>query len=280
MTDLATATSATAATTASTASTATTPLLAARGLTVRFGGLLAVDQVDLSFGRAELVGIIGPNGAGKTTLFNSLSGVQRPTAGRIEVAGQDLTGRAPHHFARSGVARTFQTPRVFADMSVARNVAFGFEFAGRLRSRGRDASAADRLGDIAELLAFAGLDPNDAQLAGELTPARQRALEIAMALATRPDVLLLDEVAAGLTEAEVARTSALLRRIRDDYAITVIWVEHAVAALLATVERAIVLDRGRLLFDGPASAVASNAAVVDAYLGTAALADADAPVQP
>ncbi|TAK44809.1 MAG: ATP-binding cassette domain-containing protein, partial [Betaproteobacteria bacterium] len=207
-------------------------LLSARGVVVRFGGLVAVDGVDLDAGAGEFVGVIGPNGAGKTTFFHTLSGVIVPTAGKLMIGGDDLTGRAPHEFARHGVARTFQTPRVFRDMSAEANVRFGLEFAGRARRHAHDA-----FGDACAILAFLGLEDAAALPAGGLTPARQRLLEIGMALGARPRVLLLDEVAAGLSHAEVEATAHLIRRVRDELGLAVIWIEHAVRVLMNYVDR-------------------------------------------
>jgi ABC-type branched-subunit amino acid transport system ATPase component len=247
------------------------PLLVAEALSVRFGGLVAVDAVSLELREGELVGIIGPNGAGKTTFFNAISGVQRPSAGRLRVAGRDLTGAAPHRYARAGLARTFQTPRVFADMTVADNVVFGLRFAGRRPRKylwwGEEQGVPWALRDAAGILRLIGLEAQAELPAAAVTPSQQRLLEIGMALATRPRLLLLDEVAAGLTEAEIDAMGRLIRRLRDELDLTVVWIEHAVTTLLRHVERVVVLHQGRKLADGTPRAVVANPEVVEAYLG-------------
>lgn len=247
------------------------PLLDAREVTVRFGGLTAVDHVDAVFMPGELVGIIGPNGAGKTTFFNAISGVIRPTSGQLMVEGRDLSGQAPHRFAARGLARTFQTPRVFGDMPVRENIAFGLKFAGRRPRRywlwGEEASVPWALRTPESILALIGLSGQADLPAAAITPSQQRLLEIGMALATRPRLLLLDEVAAGLTEAEVEAMAQLIRRLRDELDLTVVWIEHAVTTLLRHVERVIVLHQGRKIADDVPAAVVRHPEVIEAYLG-------------
>ena len=236
-------------------------LLEAREVTVRFGGLTAVDAVSMQLRAGELVGIIGPNGAGKTTFFNAVSGVVAPTSGHLFAEGVDLTGRGPHLYAAHGIARTFQTPRVMGDMTLTDNVRFGMEFAGRHRE---PIAGLKSEHDILDMLGLASIADRPAS---EVTPSQQRLLEIGMALGTRPRVLLLDEVAAGLTEAEVDAMARRIRKLRDDHGLTVVWIEHAVTTLLKYVERVLVLHQGRKIADGTPGDVVRNAEVVEAYLG-------------
>jgi branched-chain amino acid transport system ATP-binding protein len=240
-------------------------LVELRDLTIRFGGISALSHVTFRAGASELVGIIGPNGAGKTTLFNVMSGIATPTAGAISFEDVDLTGRPPHVFNRLGIARTFQTARVFRNLSVRENVQFGLRFTWR-----RGGRAADTQAETDGLLERLGLIDQARALAGSLPPTRQRLLEIAMALATNPRLLLLDEVAAGLTQGEAEGVASLIQSIRQERNISVIWIEHNVVTLMRAVDRVMVLHHGEVLADGLPNEVAQNRAVIDAYLGESA----------
>ncbi len=246
-------------------------ILEAQEVTVRFGGLIAVDAVSASFKPGELVGIIGPNGAGKTTFFNAVSGVQALTSGRLLMNGKNLSGKKSHSFAANGLARTFQTPRVFADLTVWANVDFGLKFAGKRPRKwifwGDEEGVPWALKDADSILRLVGLQDQSQLIAGAIPPAQQRQLEIAMALATRPRILLLDEVAAGLTESEVDEMARLIRRLRDELDLTVVWIEHAVKTLLRYVERVIVLHQGKLIADATPAQVIADPQVIEAYLG-------------
>ncbi len=235
-----------------------TVLLQLRGVTKTFGGVAA--NVDISFDVAEgeILGLIGPNGAGKTSLFNSISGEVTPDQGTIHLQGRRISGTGPLACARAGVARTFQVVRSFDSMTVLENVMVG---AFARTSRPREAMRAAQ-----DVLAFAGLDGRADAAAHQLTPPEKRRLEIARALATRPRVLLLDEMLTGLTPTEAAGGVALIRAVRDQ-GVTVVMVEHVMEVVLPLVDRAVVLNLGRVLMQGSPAEVVRHPDVIRAYLG-------------
>jgi len=243
----------------------TEALLETQGLTRFFGGLPALRDVSFTVARREIVGLIGPNGAGKSTLLNLMSGIFAPSRGRVRFQGDDITGLKPHQIADRGIARVLQTPRTFASMSVRDNVAVGSLFAGRHRAK----THASGHGEPEYFLDLMGLlAKKDLPLDG-LTLQEKRMLELARALATRPDLLLLDEAMSGLNPTEMDDAMGLIRRIRDELDVAIIWVEHVMKAIMGVAERILVLDFGRLIATGSPAEVAANPAVIDAYLGRA-----------
>ena len=233
-------------------------LLEARGIVKSFGAFRAVDGADLDVAEGDIIGLIGPNGAGKSTFFNALAGDVAPTAGTIAFDGRDITHATPEEHARLGIARSFQVPVTFEDMSVAENVLVG----AFLRHPGRAAAEAA----AAEVLEFTGLAPLARSRARSLgTPGRKR-LEIARALATAPRLLLLDEALAGLTPVEIRAAIELVRRIHAR-GITLIIVEHIMEVILTLAHRAVVFHQGRVIADGAPRDVVADPAVVSAYLG-------------
>lgn len=233
-------------------------LLEARGVAKTFGSFRAVDRVDLSVAEGDIVGLIGPNGAGKSTFFNTIAGDAQATEGTIRFNGQDITRAPPEARARLGIARSFQVPVTFEDMSVAENVLVGAFL--RHPSRAAAEAAAGRVLD------FTGLAPQAAAPARSLgTPGRKR-LEIARALATEPRLLLLDEALAGLTPVEVRAAIELVRRIHAS-GITIIIVEHIMEVILTLAHHAVVFHQGRVIAQGAPRDVVADPAVITAYLG-------------
>jgi branched-chain amino acid transport system ATP-binding protein len=234
------------------------PILELASVSKRFEGVVANAEVSFAVGEGELLGLIGPNGAGKSTLFSLIAGALQPSAGSIRFAGADITGLPAPERCRRGIARTFQVPRSFDSMSVIENVMVG--------SFVRSMSAAAARAAAAEVLTFVGLAPRATSPASALTPPEKRRLEVARALATGPRLLLLDEVLAGLTPGEARAGVELVRAIRAR-GITVVMVEHVMEVVMPLVDRAVVLDLGRVLAVGSPSEVTRNEAVIAAYLG-------------
>jgi branched-chain amino acid transport system ATP-binding protein len=237
----------------------TAPILALEKISKRFGAVVIADGIDLALGGGEALGIIGPNGAGKTTLFGIVSGNVAPDSGRVIYGGRDITPAPPAQRCRMGIGRSFQIPLPFSGMSVFENLVVAAAFgAGR-----REGEVYDGCMDI---LTRCGLADKANRLAGSLTLLDRKRLELARALATEPQVLLLDEVAGGLTERECQTLIALIRDIRRG-GVSIIWIEHVVHALLATVDRLVVLHNGAFIADGEPHAVIRSPAVAEIYMG-------------
>jgi len=234
-------------------------LLEVERLTKGFGGVLAVADVGLTLEAGELLGVMGPNGSGKTTLFNLIAGALRPDRGRIRFRGRDIAGLSPHRVCARGIARTFQLVRPFAGLSALDNVRVGCLY-------GRRRGAGDAETEARRLLALVGLEGRAAAPATALTLMDRKRLELARALATGPELLLLDEFMAGLNPTETAAAMVLIRRLVAD-GLTVLMVEHIVWALMDLARRIVVLSAGEKIADGPPAAVAADRRVVDVYLG-------------
>ena len=237
------------------------PQLELEAVSKAFGSVVVADGLSLRVRPGEMLGIVGPNGAGKTSVLNLVSGHLEPDSGRVIVDGTDVTRLPADRRARLGVGRTFQVPRPFAGMDVFENVLLGATFAGRSRRGGRSPDEV-----AVDTLRTTGLLDRANVMAGTLPLLDRKRLELARALATGPRLLLLDEIAGGLTEAEVEVLLGLLHGLRDQ-GITIVWIEHMVAALLATVDRLIAMDDGRILAEGEPHAVIADPAVQAVYLG-------------
>ena len=253
-------------------------LLQTLELRKEFGGLTAVDDVTFTVPEGSIVSLIGPNGAGKTTFFNMLTGVYKPTAGRVLFNGQDMTGKPPHAFTQHGIGRTFQNIRLFKNMTALENVLVGmhvrlkgnlFEAIVRTpRVRGEERSARER---ARELLEFSGLGKVDNEIGKNLSYGDQRRLEVARALATEPKLLLLDEPTAGMNPQETAEFTAFVARLREDRGLTVLLIEHDMRVVMGVSDRVTVLDYGEKLAEGTPGEIQKNDRVIEAYLGSAAV---------
>jgi ABC-type branched-subunit amino acid transport system ATPase component len=238
-------------------------LLAVDAVEKRFGGLPAVDGVTFGVDDGEILAVVGPNGAGKSTLLKTIGGLERPSAGTVTLAGERVDGLAPHRVRRRGIATVMQTPLTFGSMTTLENVVLGAMF-GAGEGVVEEPEAIRR---AQEALAFVGLEGRADQPVASLNLHQQRFLEMAKALAGRPRLLLVDEVMAGLNDAELAASVQVVRTARDTLGITVIWVEHVMQAVMRLAERVIVLDFGKMLAEGEPEAVMRHPEVIDAYLG-------------
>jgi len=236
-------------------------ILEGRGVTKYFGGLTAVSNVDFSVDQGEIVGLIGPNGAGKTTLFNLISAALPLSSGEITFKGQRLNGLKPHQICRMGIARTFQETKVFANMPVLQNVLVGAFF-----GMPTHVSAADAAREASQTLEFVGLSAMSTIPINDLTLVHQKRVEVARALATKPELLLLDELMAGLNPAEVSEAMELVTRIRDK-GITIVMVEHVMKAIMGISSRVMVLHHGEKIAEGTCNEISCDRKVIEIYLG-------------
>jgi branched-chain amino acid transport system ATP-binding protein len=235
-------------------------ILNVKNLTMKFGSLAAVDDVSLSVGKGEIIGLIGPNGAGKTTFFNCLTGYLTPQNGAVQFDGHSITGMRPNRICRLGLARTFQIVQVFREMATWENVIVG--------AFCRTANSAEAYQETMEILKFTGLYEKKDSLVGNLTIADHKRLEISKALATKPHLLMLDEAMAGLNATETIEAIELIKKIRDR-GITLIVVEHVMEVIMSISERVVVFDSGKKIAEDTPEKIVKNPRVIEAYLGEA-----------
>ena len=239
-------------------------LLEGEGITKRFGGLIALNNLDFDVDKGAIAGLIGPNGAGKTTLFNVISGALPSTSGVIRFEGRKITGLKPHRICKLGIARTFQTPKPFPNMTVFENVLASARFGCT-----EDKGFSDGKQELNQILKKFGLAEKCVMPACSLTAFEQRLLEVVRALSTKPKLLLLDEVMAGLNPTETRQILEVVRELRDNDGITIFMIEHNMRAVMEAADRIMVLDHGVKIAEGAPEEVAKNADVIEAYLGEA-----------